>query len=336
MPQSVTNAKIALLDFDLQRHRMQMGVEVLLNNPDQLEQIQQREEDITKERIQKILSAGTNVIFTTKGIDDMSMKYFVEAKCIAVRRLTREKMEMISKATGATILSTLSDLEGNEKFDPANLGSAEEVCEQRVGDGEFLYIKGCKTTEAVTIVLRGANEYMLNEMERSLHDSLCVIKRVLESKNLIVGGGSVDAALSMYLDRFATSLGSREQLAIQQFSEALLVIPKTLAVNAGKDASELIAKLCAKHNLYQSRKNNNKNNNNNNSENDDLKYSGLDLIEGKIVNNFKAGVLEPAISKVKSIRFATEAAITILRIDDMIKINPREEHQAGNTTPPIH
>lgn len=327
MPQNVINAKIALLDFDLQRHRMQMGVEVLLNNPDQLEAIQEREEDITKERIQKILSAGTNVIFTTKGIDDMSMKYFVEAKCIAIRRLTREKMEMISKATGATILSTLSDLEGNEKFDPANLGSAEEVCEQRVGDGEFLYIKGCKTTEAVTIVLRGANEYMLNEMERSLHDSLCVIKRVLESKSLIVGGGAVDAALSMYLERFATSLGSREQLAIQQFSEALLVIPKTLAVNAGKDASELIAKLCAKHNLCQSK---------NNKENEELKYCGLDLIEGKIVNNFKAGVLEPAISKVKSIRFATEAAITILRIDDMIKINPREDRQAGNTTPPIH
>lgn len=336
MPSSVKNAKIALIDFDLQRYRMQMGVEILLNTPDQLDALQQREEDITKERIQLMIKAGANVIFTTKGIDDMSMKYFVEAKCIAVRRVKREQMEMIAKATGASILSTLSDLEGNEVFDPKNLGSAEEVCEERVGDYELLYVKGCKTTEAVSIVLRGANEMMLDEMDRSIHDALCVIKRVLESNSLvlfifiiqIVGGGAVDAALSIHLDKFAVSLGTREQLAIQQFSEALLVIPKTLAVNAAKDASELVAKLCAKHYYAQSHPNEE------NSKN--LKYYGLDLINGLVVNNYDAGVLEPAIAKIKSIRFATEAAITILRIDDMIKINPKQDPQGGNKTPPIH
>ncbi|DBA05007.1 TPA: hypothetical protein N0F65_007009 [Lagenidium giganteum] len=316
MPSVVKNAKIALLDFDLQKHRMQMGVQVVVNDPKELEQIRQREIDITKEKIQKIIDAGANVILTTKGIDDLCLKYFVESKCMGVRRCKKEDLRRIAKATGGQVVLTLADMDGEETFDPSTLGEAELVSEERVGDGELIYIKGCKTRQATTIVLRGANENMLDEVDRSMHDSLMVVKRVLESNQLVAGGGAVECALSIYLENFATTLGSREQLAIAEFADALLVIPKTLAVNAAKDASELVARLRAYHNTSQS-----------DQAKRDLKFSGLDLIEGKVRDNLAAGVVEPAISKIKSLRFATEAAITILRIDDMIKLNPKQEQQ---------
>ena len=313
---SVENAKIAFLDFNITKHRMQMGVEILLNNPGEAEKIMQREKDITKERIQKLLSAGANVFLTTKGCDDMALKYFVEAKAIAIRRVNIQDMKRLAKATGGKILKSLSDMEGEETIDPACLGTAREVVEEKVGDGELTYIKGCENKRAATIVLRGANEFMLDEMDRSLHDALMIVKRMLESNTLTVGGGAVEAALSIYLENFATSLGSREQLAISEFAEALLVIPRTLAVNAAQDATELVAKLRAYHHKSQTKE-----------DCGDLKWMGLDLINGVVRDNMKAGVVEPAISKVKSIRFATEAAITILRIDDMIKLNPPQQQQ---------
>lgn len=316
MPTYIKNAKIALLDFDLQRHRMQMGVSVVVTDPKELELIRQREIDITKEKIQKIIDAGANVILTTKGIDDLCLKYFVESGCMGVRRCKKEDLRRIAKATGGQVVLTLADMEGEETFDPATLGEASEVSEERVGDGELIYIKGCKTRQSTTVVLRGANENMLDEMDRSLHDSLMVVKRMLESNQLVAGGGAVESALSIYLENFATTLGSREQLAIAEFADALLVIPKTLAVNAAKDASELVARLRAHHNTSQS-----------DPSKRELRFTGLDLLEGQVRDNLAAGVVEPAISKIKSLRFATEAAITILRIDDLIKLNPKEEQQ---------
>ncbi|CAH0487836.1 unnamed protein product [Peronospora farinosa] len=316
MPSYIKNAKLALLDFDLQRHRMQMGVQVIVNDPNELEKIRQREIDITKEKIQKMIDAGANVIMTTKGIDDLCLKYFVESGCMGVRRCKKEDLQRIAKATGGQVVLTLADLEGEETFDPSTLGEAEEISEERVGDGELIYIKGCKTRQATTVVLRGANENMLDEMDRSMHDAFMVVKRMLESNQLVAGGGAVEAALSIYLENFATTLGSREQLAIAEFADALLVIPKTLAVNAAKDASELVARLRAHHNTSQS-----------DVCKRELRFTGLDLLRGEVRDNLEAGVVEPAISKIKSLRFATEAAITILRIDDLIKLNPKEERQ---------
>lgn len=318
MPQTVTNAKIACLDFNLQRHRMAMGVSIVVNDPNEIEKIRQREADITKERIQKIMDAGANVILTTGGIDDLCMKYFVEANVLGVRRVTKEDLKRIAKATGGNVVLTLADMEGEESFDASNLGEAELVTEERVGDGELIFIKGCKTRRATTVVLRGANDNMLDEMDRSMHDSFMVVKRMLESNQLVAGGGAVEAALSIYLENFATTLGSREQLAIAEFADALLVIPKTLAVNAAKDAPELISQLRAFHNTSQMSSNDKK----------ELKFSGLNLQNGTIRDNLAAGVVEPAISKIKSLRFATEAAITIIRIDDMIKLNPKEDPNA--------
>mmetsp|Transcript_9336 Transcript_9336/g.16520 ORF Transcript_9336/g.16520 Transcript_9336/m.16520 type:complete len:550 (-) Transcript_9336:727-2376(-) len=314
MPTKVVGAKIACLDMNLQKSRMMMGMQVLVTDPKELEKIRQREFDITKERIQKILAAGANVILTTKGIDDMALKYFVEAGALAVRRVPKDDLKRIARATGATVVSTLADMEGNETFDANQLGQAEEVVEQRVSDDTMLVIGGCKTSRAVTLLLRGANDYMLDEIDRSLHDSLCVVKRVLESGSVVPGGGAVEAALSVYLENFATTLGSREQLAIGEFAAAMLVLPKTLAVNAAKDATELVAALRAFH--YQAQTNPDKKH---------MAHYGLDLVEGKVRDNVAAGVLEPSLSKTKMIQFATEAAITILRIDDLITLAPNQE-----------
>lgn len=273
--------------------------------------------DVTRERIKKIIDAGANVVLCSKGIDDFALKYFVEHNIIAIRRVKKGDLRRIANCTGAKIVVSLADDdEGEEKFDPAFLGKASKVYEQRVGDWDYMMIEGMQNTRAQTIILRGANDFFLDEIERSIHDSLCVVKRVLESNSLVAGGGAVEVGLSIYLDDYARSLGSREQLAIAEFSEALQIIPKTLAMNAAKDATELIAKMRVFHNAAQKSDDESKK---------ELKHSGLDLISGKVRNNLKAGVLEPAISKIKSLKFATEAAITILRIDDMIRLAPKEE-----------
>ncbi|XP_058731616.1 T-complex protein 1 subunit alpha [Vicia villosa] len=309
MPLRVSPAKIACLDFNLQKTKMQLGVQVLVSDPRELEKIRQREADMTKERIEKLLKAGANVVLTTKGIDDMALKYFVEAGAIAVRRVRKEDMRHVAKATGATMVSTFADMEGEETFEPSFLGTADEVVEERISDDAVIMIKGTKTSGAVSLVLRGANDYMLDEMDRALHDALSIVKRTLESNTVVAGGGAVESALSVYLEYLATTLGSREQLAIAEFAESLLIIPKVLAVNAAKDATDLVAKLRAYHHTAQTR-----------ADKKHLSSMGLDLSEGKIRNNLEAGVIEPAMSKVKIIQFATEAAITILRIDDMIKL----------------
>jgi len=325
MPTNVNNAKIACIDFNLNKYRLQMGVQVLVNDPDNLEKIRQKEMDVTRERCQKIIDAGANVVLCSKGIDDFALKYFVENKVIAIRRVNKGDLRRIANSTGANIVVSLAcemegedeDNSGEERFDASSLGTCERVYEERVGDWDYMFFQGMSQTRAQTIIIRGANDFFLEEVERSLHDSLCIVKRVLESNQIVAGGGSVEVALSIFLDDYARTLGSREQLAIAEFSEALLMIPKTLAYNAAKDATDLIARLRVFHNASQKTDDQSKK---------DLKYSGLDLMEGKVRNNLAAGVLEPAMSKIKSLKFATEAAITILRIDDMIKlIDPEAE-----------
>jgi T-complex protein 1 subunit alpha len=310
--------KVALLDFNLQKHKLQMGVQVVVTDTKQVEEIRQREMDITKEKIKAILDTGAKIILTTKGIDDLCLKYFVEAGAIAVRRVKKEDMKRIARACGGEVVATMADMEGNEAFDANCLGECREISEERVGDATLLYFRGCKVGTACTIVLRGANEFMLDEMDRALHDSLCVIKRIVESNSLVPGGGAVEAALSIHLEKVATGITTREQLAIAQFAEALLVIPRTLTVNAAHDATELVARLRVHHFNSQ-----------NVPGEENQRHMGLDLYEGAIRDNLAHGVVEPAISKIKSLRFACEAAVSILRIDDMITLNEHKEQQPG-------
>lgn len=314
MPKKILNAKIACLDFSLQKTKMKLGVQVLVTDPNKLEAIRARELDITKERLQKILATGVNVILCSGGIDDLCLKYFVEAGAMGVRRCKKADLKRIAKATGATFLTSLTNMDGEEVFEPSMIGEAAEVVQEQICDDQLILIKGPVARTAASLILRGPTDAYCDEMERSAHDALCAVRRVLESGRLVPGGGAVEAALSIYLENFATTLSSREQLAIAAFAQSLLVIPKTLAVNAARDATDLVAKLRAYHNSSQTK-----------VEHANLKWVGLDLTEGTLRDNLAAGVIEPAISKIKSLKFATEAAITILRIDDMIRLDPEQK-----------
>lgn len=318
MPTSVSPAKIALIDFDLKKHRMGMGVNIVIDDPEELEKIRQKEMDITRDKIKKILASGANFIATTKGIDDMAMKYLIEGGVFAIRRVDKRDMRRIAKCTGAQMILTMATLEGDEAFDPANLGHADEVCEQRVGDNDFCFIKGCSQSKAATILLRGANEFMLEEADRSVHDALCAVSRTLESNSVVPGGGAVEVALSLHLEDHARTFESYEQWAISEFAEALLTIPKTLAQNAALDAIDLLAMLRARHYAAQT---------STDAKKKEYKWYGLDLQNNTVRNSVNAGVVEPMVSKLKSLKFATEAAITIIRIDDLVKIAPDPEPQ---------
>lgn len=317
MKTRIKNARIACLDINLHKQRMHLGVHITIDDPDQLEKIRARESEIVLERVRKILAAGANVILTTKGIDDLCLKEFVEAGAMAVRRCRKEDLRRIAKATGGQLVSSLANLEGEETFEASSLGQAEEVAQERISDDELILVRGTKTVSSSSIILRGGNDYLLDEMERSLHDTLSVVKRTLESGSVVPGGGAVESALSIYLENFATTLGSREQLAIAEFAQALLVIPKTLAVNAGKDSTDLVAKLRAYHNAAQ--------NANAGDPKKALRFYGLDLLNGQVRDNVRAGVLEPTVSKVRSLKSAVEAATSLLRIDDSFRIPPPEQ-----------
>lgn len=315
MQKLVQGARIACLDMNLQKTRMALGVHISIDDPQQLEEIRQREYGIVLEKIRKILAAGANVVLTTKGIDDLCLKEFVEAGAIAVRRCRKEDLRRIARATGATLVSTLANLDGDETFDAAALGSAAEVAQTRVLDQECIVVRGTRHS-LLLIILRGANDYSLDEMERSVHDALCVVKRTLESGRVVPGGGAVETALNIYLENFATTVGSREQLAIAEFANALLIVPKTLAVNAAKDASDLVAKLRTYHAALQLAKPHDAKRK--------FRNYGLDLINGKIVSELAEGVLEPTVSKVKLLKSALEACVAILRIDTMITVAPEQ------------
>ena len=288
MKKTITNANIAILDMNLQRTRLPLGVSVTIDDPQQLEKIRERESTLILERIGKILAAGANVVLTTKGIDDMCLKTFVEAGAIAVRRCKREDLRRLAKATGATMISTLSNLDGDEVYEKEYLGHAETVSQERISDDECILVKGTKAFSSASVILRGSNDYHLDEMERSLHDSLSVVKRALESGKVVAGGGAVETAVSIYLENFAMSVGSREQLAIAEFAAALLVIPKTLAINAARDSSDLVAKLRSYHSAGQTSAEEDPS-----SKRKKYKYYGLDLLEDTVRNNLEAGVLEP-------------------------------------------
>ncbi|WFD31473.1 chaperonin-containing T-complex alpha subunit Cct1 [Malassezia sp. CBS 17886] len=319
MKTRIAGAKIACLDINLVKQRMHMGVHITIDDPDQLEKIRARESEIVLERVRKILATGANVVLTTKGIDDLCLKEFVQAGAMAVRRCRREDLRRIAKATGGQFVTSLANLDGEESFDASSLGHADEVVQERVSDDELILVRGAKTYSASSVILRGANDYLLDEMERALHDALSVVKRTLESGMVVAGGGAVEAALDIYLENFATTLGSREQLAIAEFANALLVIPKTLSVNAAKDSIDLVAKLRAFHTAAQ------------NAGADDpkktLRFFGLDLITGDVRDNLRAGVLEPSLSKIRSLKSSLEAATSLLRIDDAITIPPEQPRE---------
>jgi T-complex protein 1 subunit alpha len=331
MKTRITGAKIACLDMNLQKERMKLGVQITVEDPQQLEKIRERESGIILERVEMILNAGANVVLTTKGIDDMVLKLFVERGAMGVRRCKKEDLRRIAKASGATLISSLSDLNGDEKFEKESLGYAEEVVQERISDDECILVKGTKAFSSASIILRGSNEYQLDEMERSVHDSLSAVKRTLESGSVVPGGGAVETALHIYLEEFALTTSSREQLAIGEFSQSLLVVPKTLAVNAALDSSELLAQLRLRHALSQRVQDGDANEKEKDLEKRrQYRHYGLDLSRGKLADVVKLGVLEPSMSKIKQLKSAVEACVAIMRIDTLIKLDPPEQADDGH------
>ena len=322
----VVDAKIACLDFNLQKERMKMGVQVTIEDPQQLERIRERESTMILERVEMILKSGANVVLTTKGIDDLCLKLFVEKGAMAVRRCKKEDVRRIAKATGATLVASLSDLNGDEKFEASSLGRADEVVQERISDDECILVKGTQMHGAASIVLRGSNDYHLDEMERSVHDALSAVKRALESSSVVPGGAAVETALHIYLEEFASTVGSREQLALGAFAQALLVVPTTLLNNAALDSAELVAQLRSRHALSQRvQEGGGESGEKDAARRKNYKNYGLDLKRGKVVDCVKAGVLEPSLSKIKQLRGAVEASVGIMRIDTMVKLDPEQK-----------
>ncbi|OAF68638.1 T-complex protein 1 subunit alpha [Intoshia linei] len=312
---SVHNAKIACFDFNFQKHRMKLGVNIVVDQPKKLDEIRNREFSITKDKIMKVIQSGTNLVATSGGIGDEYMKYFIEANVMIIRRVSKVDLKRLAKVTGATLLTTLSTLDGDESFDTSNLGYAESVIQESVGDEELIIISKPKCKSAASLIVRGPNYMALDEIQRAIEDGMFVVKRALESKKLVCGGGAVEVACSVHLEKYAETIESQENYAISAFAKSLLVIPKQLCLNAALDSLELLSKLRANHHKAQD------------TEWDTYKYHGLDLQNGKTVNNFVAGVLEPYISKNKMLKFSTEVAMTILRIDAMIKLNPEPKDE---------
>ncbi len=293
MPKRIKNAKIAVLKAALEVKETEIDAEIRITDPDQIRMFIEQEEKMIKEMVDKIASAGANVVFCQKGIDDLAQYYLAKAGILAVRRVKQSDIEKIAKATGARILTDLRDIK------PEDLGEAELVEERKVGDEKMVFITGCKNPKAVTILVRGGSEHVVDEVERSLQDAIKVVKAALESGKVVAGGGAPEIEVSLKIKEWAPTLGGREQLAAEAFAAAMEVIPRALAENSGLDPIDILVELRKAH------------------EEGKVTY-GVDVFEGKVTDMKEKGVLEPLRVKKQAISSATEVAIMILRIDDVI------------------
>ncbi|MEM3519169.1 MAG: thermosome subunit beta [Candidatus Hadarchaeales archaeon] len=300
MPKRVRNAKIALLDAALEIKKTETDAEIRISSPEQLRAFIDEEEAILKKMVEKIVSVGANVVVCQKGIDDLAQHYLAKAKIYAVRRAKKSDMEKLARATGATIVTNLDDLS------PQDLGEAGLVEEVKFGDDKMTFVKECKNPRAVGILVRGGSEHVVDEVERAVHDGLCVVAAAIEDGKIVYGGGATMMELSRELREYAQSAGGREALAINAFANALESIPRTLAENAGLDSIDILVELRAKH------------------EKPEGKHMGVDVFNGKVEDMSKLGVIEPLRVTTQAIKSATEAAIMILRIDDVIAASKKE------------
>jgi thermosome len=303
MPKSVKNAKIALVDSAIEIKKTEVEAKIQIRDPMQMQKFLDEEENTIRAMVDKVTKSGATVLMCEKGIDDLAQHYLAKKGLYAVRRVKRSDMEKLAKATGGKIVTNLDDLSQKE------LGKAAEVEEVKIGDSDMTFVTGCRNPKAVSVLVRGGTEHVVDEAERALHDALKVVSVAIEDEVIVPGGGATEIELALKLRDYGQSVGGREQLAIEAFAEALEIIPWTLAENAGMDAINVLIELKNSHTKKAG------------------KAYGVDVMENRVSDMVKTKVLEPLRVKRQAIESATEVASMVLRIDDVIaskKMSPSE------------
>jgi len=296
MPTKIQSAKIALINAALEVEKTEMSAEIRINDPTQMQMFLEEENRMLKAMVDKIHSIGANVVICQKGIDDMAQHFLSKNGILAVRRVKESDMTKLAKATGGRISTNIDDI--SEK----DLGSADLVQQKKVESDKWVFVEGCRNPQSVTMLIRGGSQRVVDEVDRSIHDSLMVVKDVIETPAIVAGGGAPEALLAAFLKDWSGRFDGRQQLAIKKYAEALEVIPLTIAENAGMDPIDTMVALRAK-------------------QSDGKKWTGINAKEGKISDMLSQNIIEPVVVKQQIIKSATETATMILRIDDVIAIS---------------
>ncbi len=293
MPDFVKNARIAVLNAALEIKKPEFDTNIRIDDPAMIQKFLSQEEDLLKEMVAKVKDTGANVLITQKGIDDLAQHYLSKGGVYAVRRVKKSDIEKLAKATGASIASSIDELSSSD------LGNATLVEQKKIDDDYLTFVTGCKNPKAVSILIRGGTEHVVDEIDRSITDSLHVVASAVEDGKYTAGGGSSAAEISFRLREYAAKVGGRQQLAIEKFANALEEIPRALAENAGLDPIDVLIKIRSKHA-------------------EGKKFDGVNLHTGEAEDMEKAGVIEPLRVGIQAIESATEASVMVLRIDDVI------------------
>ncbi len=304
MPGTVENAKIALLDVALEVKNTEIDAKIQITDPSQMQAFIDMEDKMLRTMVEKIANSGASVVFCQKGIDDLAQHYLAKRGIYAARRIKKSDMDKLVRATGGSLVSNLDDLSAKD------LGFAALVEEKKFGEEEATYVTGCKKARAVTILIRGGTQHVVDEVERAVKDAIGDISAALNLGKVVAGAGSVEVEVARGLRKFANSLSGREQLAVQAFADALEAIPITLAENAGLDPIDSLTELKAAHDKGQL-------------------WAGLDVFTGKVTDAWKKGIIEPYKIKTQAIKSASEVAELILRIDDVLAAGSRSSGMPG-------
>jgi thermosome len=293
MPRHIKNAKIALINAALEIKKTEVDARIQIQDPTQLQAFLDEEESMLRKMVEKVKKSGANVLICQKGIDDLAQHFLSKEGIYAVRRAKKSDMDKLAKATGAVVVANLDELSTKD------LGFAGNVEEQKIGDDKMTFVTDCKNPKAVSILIRGSTEHVVDELDRGMHDALFVVKVALEDGKMTAGGGAAATWISMALREYATTVGGREQMAIEAYANAVEIIPKTLAENAGLDPIDMMLEVRRSHKKGG-------------------KYAGVDVLNGKVSDMLKLNVIEPLRVAVQEVQVSTEAATMILRIDDII------------------
>ncbi len=295
MPTKIEKAKIALVNAALEVEKTEMSSEIRISDPSQMQMFLEEENRMIKTMVEKIHGVGANVLLCQKGIDDIAQHYLAKHGILAIRRVKESDMTKLAKATGGRVTTNLDDLSEKE------LGSADLVIQKKVESDKWVFVEGCKNPQSVTILIRGGSQRIVDEVDRSMHDALMVVKDVIEKPEIVAGGGAPEAFVAAQLKEWADNFDGREQLAIKKYAEALEVIPLTIAENAGMDPIDTMVNLRVKQNQGK-------------------KWTGIDARNTQVADMLSIDVIEPLVVKEQIIKSATETANMILRIDDVIAI----------------